>query len=157
MLKACCSGIEKLEDIYKRNYHLNQTQGLILTALNILDERENLKSQMDAAAKAGEDSKAAYETVEELSKTKDELKKASQELNQVSETNDQLNAKVKELQQGIKRYEQKSTDLDEKIKVYERREEELKRSLEEAREKNYQAQLELADLNKEISVLREEG
>lgn len=148
---------EKLEQIYKRNYHLNQTQGLILTALNILDERESIQAQMETAAKAGEDSKVAYETVEELNRTKDKLKRTSQEFKQVSDVNEQLSAKVKELQHALKRYEQKNVDLEEKINVYERREEELKQSLEDAREKSYQAQLEVADLNKEISVLREEG
>ncbi len=148
---------EKLEDIYKRNYHLNQTQGLILTALNILDERENMKAQMDAAANMGGDSKKAYETVEDLKKTRDELREVTQELNQASDANERLTAKVKELQQALKRQEQKNADLEEQIAVHERKEEEYKRSLEDAREKSYQAQLEVADLNKEISILREEG
>ncbi|MDO5714532.1 MAG: cell division protein ZapA [Tissierellia bacterium] len=147
----------RIEEIRNANYRLNQVQSLILTALNILDEKKKLDNRFEELSTADPKAGLSKEYLEEMDQIKQELSAEKEDGAIIKDQNKKFKNKIKQLEEKIKENSKKlNTSLEEGQKLKEQMKilEKDKKKLEEG---NLKAQKEIVDLNKEISLLSGKG
>ncbi len=137
------------------NYRLNQVQTLILTALNVLDEKEKIKNEEKSVQRAIEDEEEYRNTIRELENSKvklEVLNKANESLN----TNLSLiKSKLKSVEEDNKDYRSKFERQNQKISELEEKNEILKKEKGTLESQIYELQKRIIDLNRELESLNE--
>lgn len=145
---------ERINKTENSNYRLNDSQVLILTALNILDEKEKLDKKYFNLSQTSEDLDSAKENIELLEdlraqveeekkltkKYKDLYENAGKDLKYYKEINENQRHEISEIKSALE-------DEQESIKK-------LVDNIEELKSKTLKDQMIIVDLNKEISILK---
>lgn len=147
---------EILDLTTRSNARLNQMQTQILTALNLLDRSKKLDKKIEEVKKFSQDANVA-------SKRVDELEEMRRQTSEFQEKKAEVEKRMEVLKQDKRALELETQDLSlkldsckEEINKLKIEEEKKEKRIEELEENNYRAQMKVADLNKEISVLRGE-
>lgn len=143
----------KIEETRNSNYRLNQFQSLVLTALNILDEKEKAIQSKEKLVSVTEDENKALETINELKEAKEEIQKL--ESNKIK-----YDSIIADYNINIKELEKENRKLKNTIDEKENREKELlleiddsKEEIRKLEEQIYDAQKRVIDLNRELESL----
>ena len=129
---------ERIQEVESHNYRLNDVQVYILSLLNALDEKNKQARAQEAADALAGDSQGVKEKLEEIDALNKRLKENSKT----------LEAKDK------KKLEREKAALSEEKAAAEAQLKARDEKIRELEEKNYETQMRLVDLNKEIYVLR---
>lgn len=144
----------RIKDVENNNYRLNDVQLYILSLLNALDDMHKLeRSDQEAGALAG-DREAMKEKLSEIENLKKHIAEKDERIESFNKRYESLKSELKakeeegkSLQKEIEELKHKGESFDEEIKSKDA-------AIQELEEKNYEAQMRLIDLNKEIYVLR---
>ncbi|MCD1147989.1 cell division protein ZapA [Peptoniphilus sp. KCTC 25270] len=148
---------EMLDDFNRRNGRLNQVQYQILTALNLLDNVKRLEKKMEDVKTYSEDSELATETITELENLRKSLKETREAEEKSKNKALDLEKERKDLLEEVKELKQKLQEKTEEEEKWKVEVQEKTQKVQELEDKNYQNQINLADLYKEISILRGES
>lgn len=147
---------ERITNIEKSNYKLNQLESTILTALNILDDLQKEKKSKAEMGKISQDKAQALEKVEEISKLKEEISK----LRGVNkQSNDEILDLRKKFNKTNEELKEKSSDnfkKNDKIKILNEDISNLRKENNNLKNQNQQAQKKIIDLSRELESLYDE-
>ena len=145
---------ERIQEVESHNYRLNDVQVYILSLLNALDEKNKEARAQEAADALAGDAQGVKEKLEEIDALNKRLKEANDALTAKDNRLEELESRLKELDDEKKKLERENAALAEEKAGSEDRLKEKDDKLRELEEKNYETQMRLVDLNKEIYVLR---
>ena len=145
---------ERIREVESLNYRLNDVQVYILSLLNALDEKNKEARAQEAADALAGDAQGVKEKLEEIDALNKRLKEANDALTAKDNRLEELESRLKELDDEKKKLERENAALAEEKAGSEDRLKEKDDKLRELEEKNYETQMRLVDLNKEIYVLR---
>lgn len=147
---------EKINETRDSNYRLNQVQSLVLTALNILDEREKLAKKNAKLVTVNKDEQEIIDSLKELDKIKKELEESEKLKDEYESVISKLNIKLKELEKEKNKFENLVSDKDKLI-------EDLRDDMRKVKEENinleeqlYDSQKNIIDLNREIESITDD-
>lgn len=145
-----------ISETRRSNNTLNQVQSLVLTALNILDEKETLEQQEKNIVATTKDEKEVVNRLKELDAAK-------KEISQFEDTKDNYENSLNEFKNKIKELEDETKTLKNTIEEKENRINELIEKLntstvkaKKLEEEMYESQKTIIDLNREIESLTNE-
>lgn len=144
----------RIEDVEHHNYRLNDVQLYILSLLNALDDMYKLKRSEKEATELVGDTEAVKEKLKEIDELKGRLKEKNDALEKTNARLDAVKESLSEKEEAYKHLERERNELE---KARERGESLLKEkeaAIQALEEKNYETQMHIVDLQKEISVLR---
>ena len=145
---------ERIRDVESHNYRLNDVQVYILSLLNALDEKNKEARAQEAADALAGDAQGVKEKLEEIDALNKRLKEANDALTAKDNRLEELESRLKELDDEKKKLERENAALAEEKAGSEEHLKEKDDKIRELEEKNYETQMRLVDLNKEIYVLR---
>lgn len=147
---------EKIEDTRKSNYRLNQVQSLVLTGLNILDEREKLSQKNKTILSIKKDEEEIIDSLKELEEARDKIASFDDIKAKYENMITDLNLKIKDLEKENKKLDNLVNDKEKLIK-------ELRETLRTVKEDNinleeqiYDSQKKIIDLNREIESITDD-
>ena len=144
----------RIKDVENNNYRLNDVQLYLLSLLNALDDMHKLeRSDKEASALAG-DTEAMKEKLLEIETLKKEIAEKDERIEGFNKRYNSLKSEIKEKEEDEKSLQKELDELKRKSETFE---EEIKSkdvTIQELEDKNYESQMRLIDLNKEIYVLR---
>ncbi|CDZ75083.1 Protein membrane [Peptoniphilus sp. ING2-D1G] len=145
----------RIKETQHSNYRLNQVQTLILTALNVLDEKEKIKNEEKSVQRAIEDETEYRNTIRELENAKvkiEVLNKSNESLN----TNiNLLKSKLRSVEEDNREYRARFERQNQKISELEEKNETLKKEKDTLESQIYESQKRIIDLNRELESLNE--
>lgn len=146
----------KISETRRANHSLNQVQSLMLTSLNILDEKEKLEQQEEIINTTSKDEIEVKNRLKEL----EDVKK---EVSEFEDTKEELDKKLSDYSNKIEELEKEEENYIKLIKEKDERIEELIEKLNQATFENkklegeiYDSQKMIIDLNREIESLTDE-
>lgn len=145
---------ECIQEVESHNYRLNDVQVYILSLLNALDEKNKQARAQEAADALAGDSQGVKEKLEEIDALNKRLKENSKTLEAKDKKIKELDARFKESDDEKKKLEREKAALSEEKAAAEAQLKARDEKIRELEEKNYETQMRLVDLNKEIYVLR---
>ena len=145
---------ERIREVESLNYRLNDVQVYILSLLNALDEKNKQARAQEAADALAGDAQGVKEKLEEIDALKKSLKENSDALAAKDKKLQESDARLKALDDEKKRLEREKAALIEEKESAEKQLSERDEKIRALEEKNYETQMRLVDLNKEIYVLR---
>lgn len=152
---------KELNEMYdatnRSNARLNQVQAQVLTTLNLLDQYKKLENRLEEVKNSSQDAQIASEKEAQIQELQEKLAGQENSNGSLKEENDQLREAKKGLEDDLGKVKETLKEREEEVLSLKGKLEEGTKKLEEISEKNYQAQLTITDLNKEISVLRGEA
>lgn len=145
---------QKIQETAKSNYRLNQVQGLVLTALNLLNDLYQARENLDDLASENPENEKIQKSQEENRALKEEEQRLLEEKKGLQEKVRDLTQKKKDLEgevrelkgyldlakRDLKSAQDQVALFDQKEKAYE--------------DKIYQDQVTIVDLQKEVSLLK---
>ncbi|MDO5041542.1 MAG: cell division protein ZapA [Peptoniphilus sp.] len=138
------------------NYRLNQVQALILTALNVLDEKEKIKNEEKSVQRAIEDEEEYRNTIRELENSRVKVE-VLEKTNEIINTNlNLMKSKLKAVEEDKEEYRAKFERQNQKIAELEEKNEVLKKEKSTLESQIYESQKRIIDLNMELESLNEE-
>ncbi|MGO1581150.1 MAG: cell division protein ZapA [Peptoniphilaceae bacterium] len=145
----------RIKEIQVANYRLNQVQSLILTALNILDEKEKLKKEETIIENSKNDENVIRNNIKEIENLRKIVDSFDEERKEYKDNIIQLKNKLSEVEDLNKDLKTKNEnyllEIDElKEKTYS-----LKNEKEILEEQIYDSQKRIIDLNREIESINE--
>lgn len=145
----------RIKEIQVANYRLNQVQSLILTALNILDEKEKLKKEETIIENSKNDENVIRNNIKEIENLRKIVDSFDEERKEYKDNIIQLKNKLSEVEDLNKDLKTKNEnyllEIDElKEKTYS-----LKSEKEILEEQIYDSQKRIIDLNREIESINE--
>lgn len=106
---------EKIMEVKKNNYRLNQMQAILLASLNIIDSEEKRMKVMDQAKNLSSDEEELVKVISELEKikseNKDNIEKYRAEFKKNKDLVDELNSLKEENKNLISDINQKKLDI----------------------------------------------
>ena len=148
---------KRIEAIRNANYRLNEIQSILLAGLNLVDEKQTLEKRLEELGNANPDSGLSKEYLEEMDRLKDEVQKTREENRVLKDTHQQQQTSITDLESKLKENSKKlNVILEENQKWKEQGQKwaEEKKKLEDG---SLEAQKRIVDLNKEISMLSQNG
>lgn len=145
---------ERIREVESLNYRLNDVQVYILSLLNALDEKNKQARAQEAADALVGDAQGVKEKLKEIDALKKSLKENSDALAAKDKKLQESDARLKSLDDEKKRLEREKAALIEEKESAEKQLSERDEKIRALEEKNYETQMRLVDLNKEIYVLR---
>lgn len=157
-IKDLAKELNEMYDITNRsNGRLNQVQAQVLTSLNLLDQCKKMEKRLEEVKNSSEDALIATEKEKQLEELREQVAKLESKnselsglYSEVDKESKSLLEEKKELLIKVKNQEEQVTELKESLLA-------LEKKIEALEDKNYNAQLNITDLNKEISILRGEA
>ncbi|MDO5037660.1 MAG: cell division protein ZapA [Tissierellia bacterium] len=146
----------QIKETYARNYRLSQLDGLILTALNLLDERHKTEEKIQNISTYSQDQEKAKETLDQLEGLETSNKELKDRLQRYEKRGKDLSEERDRLARDLEKARTEAQELRAQCSQLAQEKEDLLKGKEALEEKNYQDQLQLTDLQKEISLLRGE-
>ena len=147
---------EKIEETRKSNYRLNQVQSLVLTSLNILDEKEKLSQKNKTILSISKDEEEIIDSLKELEEARDKIASFEDVKAEYEKKIEELNLKIRDVEKDNKKLDNVISDKEELIK-------ELRDSLRTAKEENinleeqiYDSQKKIIDLSREIESITDD-
>lgn len=144
----------RIETLQSKNYRLNDVQLYILSLLNALDDMYKLDKSNREASALSSDAEGIKEKLKEIDELHGQLKERDSALDRVQNRLEAAHTSLKESEGAKKALEREKADLEKALSSarddVSKKDEQIK-ALEE---KNYETQMRLVDLNKEIYVLR---
>lgn len=144
---------EKIKKYKKTNYRLNQSQAIVLAAINILDESERNKMILQELKEGNPEQKKSVDSIKEINDLKSQI-------TSFEEREKSYKAEIAKLKFDVethtKEYMDKLdeiTDLRNKKNKAEEREEELKKANAAQSERILELQKEIVDLSREVENL----
>ena len=147
---------ERIREVESYNYRLNDVQVYILSLLNALDEKNKQARAQEAADALAGDSQGVKEKLEEIDALNKRLKENSNAIEEKDKRIQESEARLKALDGEKKKLEREKAALTEEKEAAEDQLKAKDDKIRELEEKNYETQMRLVDLNKEIYVLRGE-
>lgn len=149
-----CELTERIQETNKTNYRLNQVQGLVLTALNLLNDLHETEKNMESLVAKDPENQKTHQLQEEKEALKEEV--------------EELKEQKAKLEDRFSGFQREKEDLDKDLRSTKASLEKLKRDLRDSQEKArvleekekgyedkiYQDQLTIVDLQKELSLLK---
>lgn len=145
---------ERIREVESHNYRLNDVQVYILSLLNALDEKNKQARAQEAADALAGDSQGVKEKLEEIDALNKRLKENSNAMEAKDKRIRESEARLKALDDEKKKLEREKAALTEEKEAAEEKLKAKDDKIRELEEKNYETQMRLVDLNKEIYVLR---
>ena len=145
---------ERIREVESHNYRLNDVQVYILSLLNALDEKNKQARAQEAADALAGDSQGVKEKLEEIDALNKRLKENSNALEAKDNRIRESEARLKALDDEKKKLEREKAALTEEKEAAEEKLKAKDDKIRELEEKNYETQMRLVDLDKEIYVLR---
>lgn len=147
---------ERINDTRNSNYRLNQVQSLVLTALNILDEKEKIAIKNKTILSISDDEQEIIEKLKELDNAKLQIEEFEDKKAKYEELISELNVKTKELEKENKKLDNLISDKEKAIQ-------ELRDTIRNVKEENinleeqlYDSQKKIVDLNREIESITDD-
>lgn len=143
----------KIEEIRNGNFRLNQVQSLILTALNLLDERNKAISQLEELSKESPQKTQELENLEEIARLQEELKKKTKEQETWTRERELSASRLAHMEDTLRENSEKLNAALEEGRGLKERLEELEEERKKLEEIHFEAQRQIVDLNKDIAIL----
>lgn len=147
---------ERIQEVENRNYRLNDVQVYLLSLLNALNDKNKQARAQEAADALAGDAQGVKEKLEEIDELKKQLKEKEEDLEARDRRLKEMETRLKEIDEEAKKLSREKTALFDEKEAAENRLKEREAAIQRLEEKNYETQMRLVDLNKEIYVLRGE-
>lgn len=147
---------EKIEEVRNSNFRLNQVQSLLLTALNLLDERERARKQLEELSRSKPGDGVTKEHLEEMDRLKEELSGERRKNEDLEDSAEKMKAKIGDLEEKLRENSEKLNDGIKETKELKDRMKVLEGEKDKLEQGRLNAQKEIVDLNRQLSVLSED-
>lgn len=145
----------RIKQTQNSNYKLNQAQSLILTALNILDEKNKAINEENSIKEVEDNDDVFRKNVKELEEIKDLNKR-------LEDKNSLLEKEIEKLNKKLSNEREENQSFTSKIELQNKELEDLKAKLAEVKSEKevlekqiYESQKRIIDLNREIESLND--
>lgn len=145
----------RIKQTQNSNYKLNQAQSLILTALNILDEKNKAINEENSIKEVKDNDDVFRKNVKELEEIKDLNKR-------LEDKNSLLEKEIEKLNKKLSNEREENQSFTSKIELQNKELEDLKVKLAEVKSEKevlekqiYESQKRIIDLNREIESLND--
>lgn len=145
---------QRIRTVQQSNYRLNQVQSLILTALNILDEKEK-ESEKIRKITEGSSEEINLTHINEIEELKLKLEGMVAENNKLKEKYEKRQKEMDSLNADVQKYREDAKQYTVKIKELTEETEKLKSEKNILEEQIFESQKRIIDLNREIESLND--
>lgn len=145
---------QKIQETAKANYRLNQVQGLVLTALNLLNDLHQAQENLDDLASENPENEKIQKSQEENQALKkqeqkllEEKRSLDQKVQDLTQKKKDLEGQVKDLKSHLELTKRDLKSAQDQVALFDQKEKAYE-------DKIYQDQLTIVDLQKELSLLK---
>ncbi|SHH44527.1 cell division protein ZapA [Anaerosphaera aminiphila DSM 21120] len=147
---------EKIKKVQNSNYKLNQVQCLVLTALNILDEKEKFKKEEEKVKEFSKNNELYRKSIKKI----EDYEKLEKTYKEEKEKNDSLILRyrnsIKDLETDNRELRMDKVNKNKEFEDLKTEVESLKKEKQNLEKQIYESQKKVIDLSREIESINEE-
>lgn len=147
---------EKIKKVQNSNYKLNQVQCLVLTALNILDEKEKFKKEEEKVKEFSKNNELYRKSIKKI----EDFEKLEKTYKEEKEKNDSLILRyrnsIKDLETDNRELRMDKVNKNKEFEDLKTEVESLKKEKQNLEKQIYESQKKVIDLSREIESINEE-
>ncbi len=146
----------RISSTQRNNYRLNDLQAIVLTALNILDEKNKISIEKEKLTKSSGDLKLADEQLKKIGEMEKSIRIVSDERDRLKSSLEEKIEEIKTLQKEKSNLSVEMQKLKEEFNVLEEKNKSFEDELKITGEEYFNAKKAILDLNRQIEYLRGE-